>query len=45
MDPQLAPTFDWENKFPQDTTMGVGGKNLTTLSFSYPALTFFLKKV
>ena len=24
--PPFGPTVDWENKFPQDTTMGVGGK-------------------
>ena len=43
--PPFGPTVDWENNFPQDATTGVGGRNLTTLSAGYPALTFFLKKV
>ena len=43
--PPFGPTVDWENNFPKEATTGVGGKNFTTLSAGYPALTFFLKKV
>ncbi|MEK9734812.1 MAG: hypothetical protein VW297_10440, partial [Paracoccaceae bacterium] len=43
--PPFGPTVGWENNFPKDTTKGVGVKNPHAPVASYPALTFFLKKV
>jgi len=43
--PPFGPTIGRENNFLEDTTMGVGGKNSRASVASYPALTFFLKKV
>jgi len=43
--PPNGPTVGWLNNLPQDTTRGVGGKNLRALVANDPALTFFLKKV
>jgi len=43
--PPNGPTVGRENNFLEDTTMGVGVKNSRALVASYPALTFFLKKV
>ena len=42
--PPNGPTVGWLNNLPQDTTRGVGGKNLRALVASYPTLAFFLKK-
>jgi len=43
--PPNGPTVGRENNLPEDTTRGVGGKNLRALVANDPALTFFLKKV
>ena len=43
--PPFGPTVGWGSNFPQGTTTVVGGKNSTARVASYPALTFFLKKV
>ena len=43
--PPFGPTVGWGSNFPQGTTTVVGGKNFRASVASYPALTFFLKKV
>ena len=43
--PPNGPTVGRENNFLEDIKRGGGGKNSHALVASYPALTFFLKKV